>query len=490
MHSFLKHAFRRTAGIDPRSLAAFRIGLGVLLLWDIALALGSVRAFYSDQGFLPLASLPQFEESPWLWSIHSWSGSTAWQVTLLLLHMTAALCLLAGFHTRVAVAVCWVLLCSLHARNQIVLHSGDMVLRLLLFWSMMLPLGARWSADACLRKREADGVGLIATWPGLGILIQIAIIYWAGVALKSGPEWVRDGTAVYYALCLDQFVTVAGRRLLEFPVFDRVMTFSTWWLELIGPALAFVPWRNGCWRMVAVVSFWVLHAGLWVCLRLGPFPLTMIVAWTLFLPPGFWDKLGPRGLALADGTAADANPSGNAPRRRWWTSTVVQACGFISLLYVTLWNIRSIDPARWTPWFPQWMNPAGYALHLPQYWTMFAPGPTKDDGWLIMEARLADGSHVDLLREGRPVSFEKPAVISAEFRDTKWQKLMVNLWRSRYQKARPLVGNWFAFEWNGSHPAALQIKGWTLWYMREDTPPPGTPPVAIQKMEIQRSGSL
>ena len=46
-------AIYRRFGIDTRSLAAFRISLGLLILADLALRSRNLRAFYTDFGVLP-----------------------------------------------------------------------------------------------------------------------------------------------------------------------------------------------------------------------------------------------------------------------------------------------------------------------------------------------------------------------------------------------------------------------------------------------------
>jgi hypothetical protein len=76
---------------------------------------------------------------------------------------------------------------------------------------------------------------------------------------------------------------------------------------------------------------------------------------------------------------------------------------------------------------------------------------------------------VDLLRGGRAVTFEKPEIISAEFKDSKWHKAILSVWHPPFQQITPTLGNYFAFQWNTGHQSSEQIRGWALWYMREDT---------------------
>jgi len=219
-----------------------------------------------------------------------------------------------------------------------------------------------------------------------------------------------------------------------------------------------------------VGAFVIMHLALWMCLRLGPFALTMISAWMLFLPSEFWDAVTRRRRSSV--RHPYPLPAG-FESQHWIRHPVVQCFGLFCTVYVILWDLRGAKIGRSDQWFPQWANPIGYVLNLQQYWTMFAPRPPTDDGWVIMEAVLANGTHVDLLRGGRPVSYEKPALISAEFRNSKWQKAILNLWSTPYQHIRPSFGNYIAFDWNGSHASSEQIKGWTFWYMREDTPSQG-----------------
>ncbi len=436
---------------------------------------------------MPVGVIDKFRDSTWMWSAHTWSGSGEWQIALLLLHIAGAVCLLAGCWTQIAIVLCWALLCSLQTRNLTILHSGDVALRLLCFWGMFLPLGARWSVDVWRSKISAfTGAGRITNFSSLGILVQVCMIYWMSALLKNGIEWRRDGSAIYYALSLDQFVTSTGRSLLQLPELCRALTFGTWWLEVVGPLLAIVTFRSCLSRVLVVLAFFSLHMALWVCFRLGPFAPTMLTAWLLFLPSGFWDVVARRFRRARLPTGTPAVGPGSHP---WMRNPLTQGFALICLVYVILWNLRGAKFKHSDKWFPQWVNPFGHMLYLHQYWTMFAPRPTTDDGWVIMEAALADGSRVDLLREGRAVSFAKPSVISSEFRDSKWQKAILNLWSGPYTHMRSLFGNHMAFEWNGSHSSTEQIRGWTLWYMREDTLPDRATSNPM-KIKMLKAGSM
>jgi hypothetical protein len=465
-------------------MAAFRIGLGIVLIWDLSISLSNVSAFYSNEGFLPLGTLDTFNNSPWQWSIHTWSASANWQVVLLTLHLVCAICVLIGYRTQLATLVCWILICSLHTRNPILLHSGDMAIRLLFFWSIFLPLGARWSVDE-IRGRISTfrSSGEVATISSLSILIQVCMIYWMSALLKDGVEWRHDGTAVYYALSLDQFVTRAGRYLLNFPNFCRIATFGTWWLEVIGPTLALLTFRHPLCRVLVVVAFFTLHIALWILFRLGPFSATMLSAWLLFLPTRFWDS-----IEIGFRHTKNAHTVEHS-LQSWMRHPFAQSFTSVCLVYMILWNLRGAGLDNSTKWFPHTLDRFGYALNIDQHWAMFAPRPSTDDGWVVMEAILANGLRVDILRDGRPISFEKPNVISSEFRDSKWHKVILSVWHPPYQEITPHLGNYFAFQWNAKHQASEQIRGWTLWYMREDTLERGQCSIPV-KIELIKVGQF
>src|SRR6185312_7530268 len=110
---------------------------------------------YTDVGLLPRAiAIVEYAQYGFL-SLHLLGGTNVTQSVLFVIAAVFAVGLLLGYRTRLMTVVSWILLVSLHNRNPIILDAGDVLLRLLLFWSMFLPLGAAYSIDGVLTNLGA-----------------------------------------------------------------------------------------------------------------------------------------------------------------------------------------------------------------------------------------------------------------------------------------------------------------------------------------------
>ncbi len=282
---------REIFGIDLRTLALFRVGLGTLLLVDLALRARDLTAHYTDAGILPRAALVD-TQLVGSFSLHLLNGTVAFQAMLFIIAAVFAIMLILGSRTRLAAIVSWVLLLSLQNRNPQILSAGDSLLLLLSFWSMFLPLGARYSVDAALDRVPGLVRNSYFTVATLALLVQGASMYLFGALLKSDAQWIPDGTALYYTLQLDYMVTPFGLWLSEFPDFLQGLTFSVWWLEFVGPILIFSPIFHRTLRTLCLAAFITLNLGLFLCLELGLFPLVALVMNLAFVPGWMWDRMG------------------------------------------------------------------------------------------------------------------------------------------------------------------------------------------------------
>ncbi len=473
-------------GIDPRSLALFRILLALVLLSDLRLRIANMSAFYTDWGVLPRAAQIQlFGNLPNLISFHMMNGTYAVTAILFALEVVAALAMLFGYRTRAATFISWLMLVSLHNRNPIVLQGGDAMMRMMLFWAMFLPLHARASLDAWLAPdSENSAVEKYGDAPYLSAgtfaaLLQVCFVYWFTWALKSDAIWRTDGTAVGYALSIDQMNRPLGRWLLQYPDALRVLTFVTLELERFGPLLALVPfWRP---RLFVVAVFIGFHLTMGLCLTLGLFTWIAPTAWMLFVPTGAWNwlaatplarRMQPRLERLRDGVVIlcrRARLSVPAPRPISWRLNLWrQASATFFLFYIFAWNVRTIDFDRYEPYFSMRWNWIGDALRLDQLWAMFAPFPLTQDGWLLLPARLADGQKVDLMTEGKPVVWSEPANLARTFKDPQWQKYLMNLWTLDNAPHRGYYISYMVDRWNEAHAPNQKVVSAQLIYQEQD----------------------
>jgi hypothetical protein len=291
--NWLRPRLAQLFGIDLRTLALFRAALGAVLFVDLCRRMVDARAFYSDAGVLPRSWLAQSGD-PWHLSLYMLNGGTWFALLLLALQALAALALAVGWRSRLAAALCFVLEASLLNRDVLVLIGGDILLVCLLFWSMFLPLGARWSVDAALSRKTEPEPDQHLSWASAALLLQVMSVYFFSAILKNGPEWWPQGTAVYFALQLDMYATPLGVWLRQYPDLLHVLSYFVWFLELLGPLLVFSPLFNRPLRFLLMLLFMAMHVGFLLCLALGPFPFISLTSLTVLAGGWIWDALDRR----------------------------------------------------------------------------------------------------------------------------------------------------------------------------------------------------
>jgi predicted DCC family thiol-disulfide oxidoreductase YuxK len=285
--------FKTIFGCDLRTLALFRVSLGVLISADLWLRARDLRAHYTDFGILPRADLiGQFDS--WYPSLHLASGSAVYQILLFAVAAITACALLVGYRTRLATFLSWFLLISLQERNVYILQGGDVLLVMLLFWGMFLPLGARFSIDAALDTSANSHSNNYASMATMALKVQCMSVYFFSALLKSDPAWLPEGTAVAYALQLDYLATQFAVWFRQFPELLHALTYYVWWLQMVGSMLMFSPVFHMPLRIALMFMFISMHIGFFLSLEIGLFPFISIAALLTFTPGFVWDWLGKR----------------------------------------------------------------------------------------------------------------------------------------------------------------------------------------------------
>lgn len=456
----------RVFSLDLRSLGAMRIGLGWMLLITALDLWPDAGTFLSDEGTLPRVARTQlnlqeeFTEPPYFVSVHMLSGEVWFQRALLAAAAAAAIGVMLGWRTTTCLFISWLLLIGQQGRNPLILQGGDDILRCLTFWSLFLPLGAKWSLDA--RSRSTPPADNICSLASAALILQLACIYVFTALLKHHAMWFPRFEALHYALHSDQFTTPIGYELLRWPWLVKALTAGTLLLELGGPLVLLLPWQDWRIRTAIVASFWMLHLGIQATMEIGLFPATCLVYWIALLPAEVWQW-----RRTHDATA-------NAPTEmRDDRSPVTNVLLGSLLVYVLLLNIVRLEYGIFSHLGSGPLRTLGDAAQLNQFWGMFAPRPYDFGGWVRIDGTLASGERVNVLHPGLPPQETRPARVAATFPNWRWRKCLLNMVERDCPTHRAAVGEYFRRQWDSTHPPGDRLIGIELVLMKQPTLPPG-----------------
>ena len=247
----------------------FRIFFGATSVLNAVLMIPGLHEFFGPRGMMEAHSPST------LAGINLFYFFPVTSLTLSLvfgLYMISSLTLMAGLFTRVSAALSFLSLCSLHDLNNLVLHSGDTAMRLVLFLLVFARSGDSFSLDRWFRRRGGGLKGpprMQAPWAQRLIQIQTSFIYFSTAYYKfDGESWI-NGNSVYYTSRLWDFE--------RFPVpilFNHLALMKplTWISLLVEWSLGVLVWVPGL-RVPVVIAGILLHLG---------------IEWTMNIPAFEW----------------------------------------------------------------------------------------------------------------------------------------------------------------------------------------------------------
>ena len=172
------------------------MGLGLALIVDLMSRARDLRAHYTYWGVLPQPTGQESVLTSWL---HLVMGTVWFQLALFLFTGLTALALVVGYKTRFVTLLSWGLLFFIQTRNLLTLQAGDNLLLFLFFWSLFLPLGARYSFDAAMDQGRTDAPNPYFSMGTLAILLQVSCLYFFSALQKQASDaWIPDGTILHY----------------------------------------------------------------------------------------------------------------------------------------------------------------------------------------------------------------------------------------------------------------------------------------------------
>lgn len=147
---------------------------------------------------------------------------------VLLALAVAAMALLAGYRTRLAVAVALLAFFLIEQRLPDIGDGGDNVTRLVLMYLLFaLPVGARATR------------GSLPVWlhnvAVLAVAAQLCIVYETSGLMKTMGEKWQHGTAIYYISQVEWFSHPAFREMFRHPVVATLATYLPMFLLIFFP---------------------------------------------------------------------------------------------------------------------------------------------------------------------------------------------------------------------------------------------------------------
>ena len=443
--------------VDTRSLAVFRIFVGLLVVADILLRSRNFWFYYTDDGIVP-QSLAQADTPEYAVSVYYLTSEPVAIAGLFALTALVGLSLVVGYRTRAATVLTFLLVISLDHHNPFVTSYADTLFRLLLFWAIFLPLGERWSVDAVHAEtthpdwEPRSTVAGFATFFALGQMVMMYLQN--GIHKRESGLW-QSGEATPLIFGIDEMTFLLGEFLGAFPT---LLTYGglLWFYMLLGSWLLIL--FRGRLRLPLVALFVGGHLTFALTVRIGAFAYVALAGLMLFVQTPVWEDgrrlsrwLDSRvGLDPVDRVPWDVFrrfarqlPAFRLlPDRYGWLQPTVYTVGFgavvVALTLVTavfLFNAGSITESGYDQ---HQLNheveqvaggeyvytvARGLGVRQPE-WSVFAPHPRTTDRYYVFGARTTDGDRVDAFND-RAFTWDRPTPLQAQH-DTYRQRFFMN----------------------------------------------------------------
>jgi hypothetical protein len=265
------------------TLGLIRIVFGALTVaWTLSL-LPDLDDLFGEHGVAPHQPAVAYQ-----WGVFEiWTSDRAlligWTVLLV-----AAIALTVGWHSRLAALAVLLLTLSFEFRDPSVFNSGDNLIRIEALFVAVSPCGAALSLD----RRRATGsfwsAQIRAPWVVRLMQIQLSLIYLTTVRIKmSGQAW-PNGTAVSYALRLQDMLIIPTPHW--FTTNALLMNAATWGTLAVELSIGILVWNRRLRPWVLATGV-LMHSTILITIGVGFFVPAMFVLYLAFIPPDTVQRL-------------------------------------------------------------------------------------------------------------------------------------------------------------------------------------------------------
>lgn len=268
-------------------MAVYRIFYGVILLCTLVLLWPYTDEFYGPHGVLSFETSRLYVQGPCLDFLNYFFESARNTGTLFSSAFVFGILLTLGWHTRLSAFLVLIALIGIHHRNVLILNSGDTLLRLGAYYLVFSNAGEALSIDRWNAKRNGQAeIPMKSQWLQKLLQYQVALVYFIAFTSKlAGDTWL-DGTAVYYALHVDEFARMPVSFIADNLFLSKILT----WGALATEASMFTLVWFRKFRYFVLAAAILLHIGIDVTMNIPIFEWLMIASLVVFIYPEDMDR--------------------------------------------------------------------------------------------------------------------------------------------------------------------------------------------------------
>lgn len=269
---------------SPLPIALFRILYGLCVSATIILLHADWLNWYGVHGWVSMSTIRQIEPGIRLNLFTIMPQDDRWIAAFFWVFLGCTLLLTAGLWTRLSSVAVFLCIASTQQRNLLILHGGDVFLRVAGFFLIFAPAGAALSVDRLIRvRRGLEGVEIKprAPWAQRMIQFELALMYLTSFWWKmKGHAWL-DGTALYYVVHL--------RSLARFPLprwiqSAAILKAGSWFTLILEFSLGVLIWFRR-FRYPLLLLGLLFHLCIEYALNFPMFTWDVLTAYILFVDP-------------------------------------------------------------------------------------------------------------------------------------------------------------------------------------------------------------
>jgi len=147
-----------------------------------------------------------------------------------------------------------------------------------------------------------------------------------------------------------------------------------------------------------------------------------------------------------------------------------------------------IVPAWAKPKRPEWMNALVVYPRLFQGWSMFAPDPPREDGWMIIDGRTTDGRKLDPLT-GKEPNFSMDLPGGPDF-TPQWGAFHMRIHENRFRAYYNGVRDYMLRTHEINERPEDRLIAFDAWYLSRIVKPPGGQPGPVRYRKLFSYGHV